>query len=465
MIINFSVSNFLSFNDKQSLSMEAGKARRHASRLYKNRSLRVLKFMSLFGGNAVGKSNLIEGINFMKSMVINGLPRGFSNSYFREDPTNKEKVSEFCIVLLLNNRRYEYGFSIILSKGSIRREYLYRLQVNGTKKCIYERNIEDNYFEVGDQIKVKKNRNRLKMYGEDSLLNGESLFINIMNHGKDALYTEKTELNVIKDVYEWFRDGITINEPGKLLSERPFYTDSNIAEVGEILKALGLGITDFRYIDVPLERIQNMLPKSMLEDILSELEKRNVESESERGIVLRSNKEFYTFRMNEDGKVRIQTLAFQHEKPGIYYNLNEESDGTARIFDLVEILLPTPEDKVFVIDEVDRGLHPVITAKLIEAFLAMAELRSTQLIVTTNESRLLDNDLLRSDEVNFVVKDGDGASSIKKLEDFNLRSDKNVFTAFIDGTLDKINPSIDYDTLLNVVNGKYKEPKGEEKNG
>ena len=455
MIVKFSVSNFLSFNSEQTLSMEAGKARRHASRLYKNRSLRVLKFMSLFGGNAVGKSNLIEGINFMKSMVINGLPRGFSNSYFREDPTNKEKLSEFCIVLLLNNRRYEYGFSIILSKGSIRREYLYRLQVNGTKKCIYERNIEDNYFEVGDQIKVKKNRNRLKMYGEDSLLNGESLFINIMNHGKNALYTEKTELNVIKDVYEWFRDGITINEPGKLLSERPFYTDSNIAEVGEILKALGLGITDFRYIDVPLERIQNMLPKSMLEDILSELEKGNVESESEPGVVLRSNKEFYTFQIDKENQLKIQTIAFQHEKDGIFFDLNEESDGTARLFDLVEILLPSSKDQVFIIDDIDRGLHPIMTTNLIKAFLALAETRKTQLIVTTHESRLLDDDMLRSDEVNFVVKDKDGASSLKKLEDFNLRSDKNVLTALFDGSLDAVNPDIDYETLLNVVNGRY----------
>ena len=460
MIVKFSVSNFLSFNSEQTLSMEAGKARRHASRLYKNRSLRVLKFMSLFGGNAVGKSNLIEGINFMKSMVINGLPRGFSNSYFREDPTNKEKLSEFCIALLLNNRRYEYGFSIILSKGSIRREYLYRLQVNGTKKCIYERNIEDNYFEVGDQIKVKKNRNRLKMYGEDSLLNGESLFINIMNHGKDALYTEKTELNVIKDVYEWFRDGITINEPGKLLSERPFYTDSNIAEVGEILKALGLGITDFRYIDVPLERIQNMLPKSMLEDILSELEKRNVESESEPGVVLRSNKEFYTFQIDKENQLKIQTIAFQHEKGGIYFSLNEESDGTARIFDLVEILLSSSEDKVFIIDEIDRGLHPIMTSKLIGAFLAVAEVRKTQLIVTTHESKLLDDDLLRSDEVNFIIKDNNGESSIRKLEDFDLRSDKNVQTALFDGALDEVIPDIDYERLIEVVNIQREEKIG-----
>lgn len=454
MIVSFSVSNFLSFNEQQTMSMEAGKARKHVSRIYKNRSLRVLKFMSLFGGNAVGKSNLIKGINFMRHMVISGLPRGFSNSYYRGNSANKEKVSEFNMVFLLNNRRYEYGFSIILSKGAIINEYLYRLQLNGTKKCIFKRSVQDHNFEVGEQIKLTKNQNRMKIYGEDSLLNKNSLFLHIINQEKDALYNENSELNILKDIYNWFRRGLSINRTDELLSERPFYTDSNITEIGEILKGLGLGITDFRYIDISMERIQNILPEEILEDVLSDLEKENIESNSGRGIVLRSNKEFYTFRMNEDGQVRIQTLAFQHEKPGIYYNLNEESDGTARIFDLVEILLPTTEDKVFVIDEVDRGLHPVITTKLIEAFLAMTELRSTQLIVTTHESRLLDRDLLRSDEVNFVVKDGDGVSSIKRLEDFNLRSDKSILTAMFDGSLDEVNPDIDYEKLINVVKNR-----------
>ncbi len=458
MIINFSVSNFLSFNDKQSLSMEAGKARKHTHRLYKNRSLRVLKFMSLFGGNATGKSNLIKGINFMRQMVIDGLPRGFSDFYFREDPSNEDKKSEFLIEVLLNNKRYEYGFSILLSKGAVKNEHLYRIQGNGVKKCIYVRNIEENYFEVGELIKNKKNRDRFKIYGDDSLLNTECLFLNMMNQGKAALYTDNEEIQILKELFDWFKRDLNINEAGHFLSTRPFYTEFNIDEVREILKALGLGITDFCYVDVPSERIQNIIPKRILEDMLGSLEKRSVEEDdSQPGIALKSNKEFYIFLLDEDKQLNVQTIAFQHEKKGIFFELDEESDGTTRLIDLVEVLLSSSKDQVFIIDEIDRGLHPVMITNLIKAFLALAESRETQLIVTTHESRLLDNDLLRSDEVNFVVKDTEGASSIKKLEDFNLRSDKNVFTAFVDGTLDKINPNIDYDTLLKVVNGKYKE--------
>ncbi|MDD6594719.1 MAG: ATP-binding protein [Catenibacterium mitsuokai] len=457
MIITFTVSNFLSFDEKQSFSLEAGKARKHASRLYKNRNLRILKFMSLFGGNAAGKSNLIKSINFMKCMVTDGLPRGFSNSYFREDSCNKDKPTEFSIVLLLNKKRYEYGFTIVLSKGLIRNEYLNRLQLNGEKKNIYIRDIENNLFKVGEEIKLKKNQNRLKMYGEDSLLNGESLFLGIMNHGKDALYTERSELNVLKDIFEWFKYGLSINNANGLLSERPFYSDSDIKEVTSILKALGLGITDFNYIDISMDRIQNMVPREILEDILSELEKRSVEGDVEPGIVLRGNKEFYTFKMNKDKKLKVKTIAFKHESDDIYFDLNEESDGTARIFDLVEILLSSAENKVFIIDEIDRGLHPIMTIKIISAFLSLAEIRKTQLIVTTHESRLLNDDLLRTDEVNFIVKDNVGASSIKKLESFNLRSDKKVLTALFDGTLEEVNPKVDYDALLNVVGQRRKE--------
>ncbi len=448
MIINFSVSNFLSFNNQQTLSMEAGKARRYASRLYKNRSLRVLKFMSFFGGNAVGKSNLLEAINFMRNMVIEGLPRGFSNKYFREAPSNKDKNSNFKITILLNDRVYEYGFSILLRKGSVKKEFLNKIQVNGVKKCIFLRNIEEGIFTTGEFVKTKKAREKLSGYGEDSLMNDDCLFLNIMNNGKNALYREKSELNIFKDLYEWFMYDLTINRSNALLSERPLYTDSNIKEIGNYLKALGLGITDFKYFDVSLNQVRNVIPEEIIQDIVGNLEKQNVTNKHENGFILRSKKDFYIFELDNENRIRIRTIAFQHEKENVYFMLNEESDGTARIFDLIEILLSNSENSVFVIDEIDHGLHPIMTVKLIEAFLALSEIRNTQLIVTTHESRLLDDELLRSDEVNFIVKNDEGESLIKSLEDFNIRSDKKVLSALFDGTLDEVNPKIDYEKLL-----------------
>lgn len=104
--------------------------------------------------------------------------------------------------------------------------------------------------------------------------------------------------------------------------------------------------------------------------------------------MLRSYKEFYTFELNENNELIIKTIEFSHEKESIYFSLNEESDGTARILDLIEILLKISDNKTLIIDEIDRCLHPVITTRIIELFLKIAEERNTQLIITSHESRL-----------------------------------------------------------------------------
>ena len=56
MLIRFAVSNFLSFDEEQELSLKAGKARKYSERLYIKRKLKLVKCEALFGCNASGKS-------------------------------------------------------------------------------------------------------------------------------------------------------------------------------------------------------------------------------------------------------------------------------------------------------------------------------------------------------------------------------------------------------------------------
>ena len=112
--------------------------------------------------------------------------------------------------------------------------------------------------------------------------------------------------------------------------------------------------------------------------------------------------------------------------------MTEESDGTVRILDLIEILLSN-ESKTYVIDELDRCLHPSLTYKFIEVFLDLAVKRNIQLIATTHESRLLDFDLLRRDEVWFINKRNTGESDIYSLEEYNERFDKKIDKAYLEG--------------------------------
>lgn len=154
---------------------------------------------------------------------------------------------------------------------------------------------------------------------------------------------------------------------------------------------------------------------------------------------------------NLDNNVTITTIEFSHERENIYFDLNEESDGTARLLDLIEIFFKISDNRIFVIDEIDRCLHPAMTVKMVELFLEMAQRRNTQLIITSHESRLLAADLLRNDEICFICKNKCGASTINPLEKYQLRADKKVYAALFDGTLDAI-PVFDDKKIGNIIN-------------
>ena len=164
----------------------------------------------------------------------------------------------------------------------------------------------------------------------------------------------------------------------------------------------------------------------------------------------RAYKEFYTFEIDENNNIKITTIEFSHESSNIFFDLSEESDGTARLLDLIEILFKISNDRIFIIDEIDRCLHPSMTVKIIELFLSMAKQRNTQLIITSHESRLLASEILRNDEICFVCKNNQGASIINPLEKYQLRADKKVYAALFDGTLNT-GPIFDEDKLHNLV--------------
>lgn len=269
------------------------------------------------------------------------------------------------------------------------------------------------------------------------------------------MFADFPELQVLRDVFEWFAIKLNISFPDSVLTGYPYFTDSNLEEIAELLNALGTGINELKVVKVPVEVIKSKITDELYNRIISDLEKVNVrrhENEDDRPrIMVRSYKEFYTFEIDVDNNVTITTIEFSHGKENVYFNLNEESDGTARILDLIKILFKISDNRIFVIDEIDRCLHPATTVKLIRLFLEMAQKRNTQLIVTSHESRLLAEDFLRNDEICFVIKNKKGASTIKPLEKYHLRADKKVYAALFDGTLDAI-PVFDEDKLKSIIN-------------
>ncbi|WP_026499128.1 AAA family ATPase [Butyrivibrio sp. WCD2001] len=440
MLIEFSVSNFLSFNEKVSFSMTAGKARKYSSRLYIHNGNKYLKCKAISGPNASGKSNLLHAINFMQSCITGDFPRGFSNWYFRNYPENVSKETAFEIKLLIEERLITYGFFIILSEAKITNEYMYETKRSGKQIYIFKRNTDNASFYVGDFFKTKSSIDKLNIYGNDSLEDTNMLFLNIINHGKGKMYEDNPDLTILRSIYRWFKTKLTISYPQTILSGYPYFKDTNLNEIADILNALDTGIKQLKIVHVPCDVVKNDISEDIYTKIISTLEKKNATRKNHTDnpcIFARAEKKFYNFFIDDDNNITITTIEFSHEKENIYYSLSEESDGTARLLDLVEILLSPNHNAVYVIDELDRCLHPVITVKLIETFLNLAETRNTQLIFTTHESRIYASDILRNDEICFLKKNADGYSSIKSMEKYKLRADKSIYAALFDGTIEE----------------------------
>ena len=122
---------------------------------------------------------------------------------------------------------------------------------------------------------------------------------------------------------------------------------------------------------------------------------------------------------------------FKHKNCNDEFGAYEESDGTIRIFELLDIIFS--KDKVYVIDELDNSLHPLLVNGFLSKFLR--EKNNTQLIVTTHESKTLDFDLVRRDEIWFVEKNIDCSSKLYSLEEFKdiARFDRKIDKAYMEG--------------------------------
>ncbi len=440
MLIRFNVSNFLSFNEMQEFSMIGGKVRSKCDHLSNDSKLKLLRFAAVFGANASGKSNLISAMDFARTMVISGFPDGHINKYYKNNAENKVIPSYFEFEMKINNKYYSYGFEVILNKSSIVSEWLIELSPDGSDKEIFTRDVANGTYKINNYFKEKNNVNKLDMYAQDVKADGSILFLNIMNTNKPNLYEDNEELSVLRNVYRWIKYQLDINYPDRHVSDYSYFTtEKNTDEICNIIAAFGTGISKFKVVGMSMDRMPETLPKSVLKSIVSKLEsnKNRVDVVEGRpaptGILLRGDKGFYIFELDSNDEISVKTIEFEHVNSSALFTLSEESDGTRRLLDLIEVLLASNSGKIYVIDEIDRCLHPQLTYKLVEEYLKISKNSQRQLIVTTHESHLLDFELLRRDEIWFVNKDKSGHSSLYSLEEYNERFDKKIDKAYLEG--------------------------------
>ena len=436
MLISYTISNFLSFDSPQKISMVAGSTKRKSNHYVNKGNLKILKFGEVFGANASGKSNFIKAVAFFKKIVLEGVKTNFTNLYYRGKQENKEKVSSFDFEIEIDNKFYTYGFDMILSKNSIRNEWLYELTNNDRDTLIFSRSIGENIL-LNEQYFDDDTLTRLKIYYSDMKNQDNILFLTLMNTNKDTLYEENKDSSVIifRKIFNRFLHTLVVIFPDAILDATKFLiSEEKIGKLNALISNFGTGISFCTLVDCDIEELQKKTPPQFLSSFLTyyeEISKRRKKKDVINPyLCLRLFDEIYLLKKDKD-EYSAKKIIFKHHEDDGEYSFSEESDGTKRLFDLVEILMNEEADKVYFIDELNRCFHPELSYEFIKSFFLNKV--TCQLIVTTHETHLLDLDLVRRDEIWFCERTNNGPTSIYSLEEFGERFDKKVDKAYLAG--------------------------------
>ncbi len=397
MLIEFSVTNFLSFKDKNTFTMLASSDKSLNDNYVSVGNDDILKMTAIYGANASGKTNLFKVLATVSSMIKNS--NYVDPNYllpivpFKLDEQTAKQPSEFEIKFIVNDTRYLYGFKADCKK--IYEEYL-TYYPNGRPVKIFSREKVSKYdFNRSDE----KILNDIKSKNSDN-----KFFIATAT----SWNYEKT-----KDAYNFITEKIGVvlsNDQLHDYSYNQYYNDkdNNLEKFAlNFLRKADINIKGYRVIEGKLkEDIFNSLPdfaKSIF-PVGTPMYKVNTKH-------IINNKEFEL-------------------------DITEESLGTQVVFTFIPVLKDVIENKkVLIVDEFDKSLHPFIVKYIVEIFNdPTINTNGAQLIFNTHDTNLLNLDILRRDQIWFAEKNyKDESTSIYPLDDFSVRKTENIEKGYLLG--------------------------------
>lgn len=423
MLIKFSVENWQSFRDEATISMVASRELQHKDRLpaIEKYKMRLLPAAAIYGGNASGKTKFFNALEFAQRFIVkvtqpeSTIPR----EYFRLDKEYANKPTKFNFEILTNNTCY--GFSFSVTQREVVEEKLTEIS-NYSEKTLYHRR-KGEKIDLSNDSRFKAD-NRLRFVADGTRDN--QLFLTT---------TIDQRIEYFQEIYDWFKHKLVLITPNSTFMSLGYFIqeDDSSFSMNDMLSKLDTGITKLGGVDIPIESIQ--MPEAMKTKLLEDIvEGGNVSlwhSSGGRIVITKSNglisaKRLVSYHTAADGK---DTL----------FEINHESAGTLRTIDLLPIfydLCEHKEDKTYVVDEIDRCLHTMMTRALLDKYLqSCSSSTRSQLLFTTHDLLLMDQDLLRRDEIWITERDSKGCSSLISLGEYkDIRYDKDIRKSYLRGS-------------------------------
>ena len=416
MLIEFSVRNYRSFKDEVSFSMVASSLKERSAELNENNlfaahgGVELLKSAAIYGANASGKSNLIRAIHFMTGFVRNSHKSsdptgGIDVEPFRLSTQTEDEPSSFEIIFVTEGKRYRYGFEVTSER--VEAEWLY-VAPKVRESRLFER--DEDEIKLGDKFKGE---------GRDLIerTRPNALFLSVV-----AQFDGETA----QEVLSWFRSlGIAtglnhLNMGMRIFTESMLDDKDSAQAIGSLIKRLDLGIDDLQIE----KRVSSPepLPKEAPEELRTALEP-------------------FLKLVGEQEQTTVRTIHRKVDDEGrpveseIFFLDLHESEGTKKLFSLSGPLIDTLKSgDVLIVDELDARLHPLLTREIVRLFNDPEQNRNNaQLVFVIQDTNLLDNQLLRRDQIWFVEKDRQGASYLYSLAEFKVRNDATFERDYILG--------------------------------
>lgn len=417
MLINFSVGNFLSFKEKQTLFLTAVKTCKH--RLEENTfgadKENFLRTVAIYGANASGKTKLFEAVLFFQSFIQRSaiIPVGenrIPRVAFLLDAESKKKPSLLEMEFVAEGIRYRYGFEV--SDTEVVREWLFlrEMKPRAREKPVFLRETKNGAVSVEiRQLEGAK--------GLQERTRANVLFLSVCSQFAVKETTKITDwvtgrLNIVAGATA----GVVAGGNFGAVADPLFLFSINVLQQGDLKRDM---VGFLSNADTAIQ---------------------SVDVESGQGEPLVINTKHNTY--DADGVVTgVEALP-----------LNRESEGTKKLFALSAPIIDTlRHGKVLFVDELDARLHPNLTARIIELFnSARTNPKNAQLVFNTHDANLLkqtvyspdtkkEERLLRRDQVYFVEKDNCEASKLYSFSDFrqerkpSVRNDASLEKEYLAG--------------------------------
>lgn len=408
MLIEFTVKNYRSLKEEQVFSM----VKANGDELEKENTFLpaainspLLRSAVIYGANAAGKSNLIRALMDMEFIVRNSSSNIQEGDFlpiipylFDEDTLNEP--SEFEVVFISEGIKYQYGFSA--TKYKVLEEWL----------IAYPKGRPQRWF--SRVFDVKKDQYDYKF--SDHLLGTKSVWLNSTRVNALFLSTA-VQLNSeqLKPIFNWFKEKL---RPTNVSGWGPTYTAS-LCEDNETKEQVlhFLQSADFNIHDIEIET-EKFDPNSLPDELPN------------------SVKVQITREMKGKEVIDIKTVHKTKSGKKVPLDFSEESDGTQKFFSFagpwIDIL---KNGYVLIVDELHDNLHPKMVKYLVNLFHSTkTNPKNAQLIFTTHETSILNQEVFRRDQVWFCEKNKYQETSVYPLTDFSPRKEReNIEVSYLSG--------------------------------